>query len=242
MIKRSASSQTYYSSDFHFGHDNNGRGIITFERFQFKTIEEHDQYLVNILTNWSQRWASGSEFWFLGDWGNLDYLWTINLLREAGIRSYMIMGNHDLLINKNTFEMFFDVVYEYPVFLSQKLVLSHFPVAVYNDSLNIHGHLHGSQLADKNHINANIYMANYQPISYKQVSTSFSQISRFNRRFLYEPWAADYQFTQNKEDVVMDYDGNIDLSASRLLQKINKEYRDNQGNIEYNPYTGGLNV
>ncbi len=241
MTKRSQSPQTYFSSDFHFNHYANGRGIITFERFQFKTIQEHDQFLVNTITNWSKRWASGSEFWFLGDWGNINYLWTIDLLKSAGIQCYMIMGNHDNLVDKKEFEKYFDIVYEYPIFLSQKLVLSHYPVAVYDDSINICGHLHGSKLKNKNHINANIHMANYQPISNKQISATFSQLPKFTRRFLYEPWAADYQFTQNKEDVMMDHNGNIDLSASRLLQKINKEYRNNQGNVEYNPYTGGLN-
>ena len=38
---------TYFSSDFHFTHWNgySQRGIITFERNQFKTIQEHDQLI-----------------------------------------------------------------------------------------------------------------------------------------------------------------------------------------------------
>jgi len=243
MTKRSKSPQIYFSSDFHFNHynENSKRGIITFERFKFKTIQEHDKYIQNLIMNWSQCWAPGSTFWFLGDWGDISYLWLINLLREASCKCFMVMGNHDLLSNKEEFEKYFDKVYEYPVFLSQKLVVSHYPVAVYEDSVNVCGHLHGSKLRDPNHINANIYINNYQPVSDKQISAIFSKIPKFTRRFLYEPWAADYKFTQNKEDVVMDLNGYIDLSASRLLQKINKEYRNNQGNVEYNPYTGGLN-
>ena len=242
MTKRSKSPQTYFSSDFHFNHFNGSRGIITFERFQFKTIEEHDQYLINTITNWSKHWAEGSTFWYLGDWGNTDFLWVMDLLLNAGVKCYFIYGNHDSLADKKKFENFFDAVYEYPVYISQKLVLSHFPVATYNDTINVHGHLHSSRIQDINHINANIHVANYQPISEKQLAATFSKLPKYTRRFLYEPWAANYQFTQNKEDVIMDRNGNIDLSASRLLQKINKDFRNNVGNVEYNPYTGGLDV
>ncbi len=240
MTKRSKSPQTYYASDFHFGHDVNGRGIIDFERFQFNNIQEHDDYLLKMIYDWSYRWAAGSTFWFLGDWGDTSYLWVIDLLRNEGITCNMIYGNHDKLEDKSTFQMFFDNVYEYPVYTSQKLILSHYPVAVYKDTINVHGHLHGSRLQDINHINASVHVADYKPISDKQLAAVYSQLPKFNRRFLYEPFAADYQFTQPKEDVIMDKDGNIDLSASRLLQKLNKEKRMAAGIVGYDPYTGGL--
>ena len=59
-----------------------------------------------------------------------------------------------------------------------------------------------------------------------------------NGDVLYEPFADMYKFTQPKEDIIMDRNGYIDLSASRLLQKINKDKRD--ANDSYQPYTGGL--
>ena len=58
-------------------------------------------------------------------------------------------------------------------------------------------------------------------------------------RFLYEPYAEMYKFTQPKEDVIMDKNGRIDLSASRLLQRINTEKRKQENN-PYIPYCGGL--
>ncbi len=244
---RAKNPSTYFTSDTHFGHnstwtDSNGtvrnRGIITFERSQFKTIQEHDDYLVQVFINWSKRWAEGSTFWFLGDWGNLDYLWVIQLLKDNGIITKMILGNHDSASDIPLFEKFFDEVYQYPIYVSQKLVLSHFPVAVYNDQINICGHLHGSKLKDINHVIASIHVANYKAISEKNVATIFQQLPKFNRRFLYEPWAADYVFTQPKEDVIMDKNGCIDLSASRLLQRINKDKRDK--NDPYKPYVGTM--
>ena len=54
---------------------------------------------------------------------------------------------------------------------------------------------------------------------------------------MYEPFAAWYQFTQSKEDVIMTPDGVIDLSASRLLQKLNTDRRILEG-LNYQPYHG----
>ena len=226
---------TYFSSDWHFGHEN----IIKFERTNFDNVQDHDSYLIETLKSWSEKWAPGSVLWFLGDFGNLDYLWVFDKFAHNGITINFILGNHDKVEDIPKIQMYCDNVYEYPLFLSQKLVISHFPVAVYGDSINIHGHLHGAKLRDKNHINASIHVANYNPITSKQLAAIYSQIPKFNRRFLYEPYAADHQFTQPKDDAVMDKDGCIDLSASRVLMNLKygplkKEF------TEYAPYVGGI--
>lgn len=218
----------YFSSDWHFGHDTvwtnakgeqKHRGIITFERTQFDFIEQHDAFLTALIQNWFSKLKPEDEFWFLGDFGDPDMR---EIMQECPCPSFMVRGNHDRIDNKS-FEEVFSKVYDYPIYLSKKLVVSHEPVAVYNDTINVHGHLHGSKLKDKNYINASIHVANYNMISEKQVNNIFSQLPKFTRRFLYEPFAEDYVFMQPKEDVIMDLNGRIDLSASRLLQKLNTE-------------------
>ena len=228
-------------SDAHFGHYNEeqNRGIITFERTQFKTIQEHDDYLVNMIESWCNKYREGSKIWFLGDFGSLNYLWIFDRMRHSGFKVYFILGNHDHAADIEKIRDYVDEVYEYPVYLSQKLVISHFPVAVYEDTLNIHGHLHGCNLQDNNHINASIHVSGYKLITDKNIAATFEKLPTFNRRFLYEPWANDYQFTQNKEDVIMNKDGRIDLSASRLLQKLNSDRRKQESD-SYKPYIGGL--
>ena len=191
-----------------------------------------------MITDWSQKWAPGSTFWFLGDWGNLEYLWTMQLLRDAGMTTKMVYGNHDHLADKRFFEEVFDEVYEYPTFLSQKLVVSHYPVAVYDSAICVHGHLHNSKLSLPNYVNASVHVAHYQPISTKYLDSVFSRIPQFQTRFLYEPWAANYQFVDNKQDVVMDREGKIDLSASRVIFKI--QHQNPSKEDSYQPYTGGL--
>lgn len=225
---------TYYTSDTHFTHvsKNPNRGILAFEREnKFNTIQEHDEFLVGCFEHWAERWAAGSTLWFLGDFGNPNYLWVFNILRSAGMTVLFMKGNHEKAEDTPAILAHVDEAYDYPVYLSQKLVVSHYPVPTnwgerpdqQASIVNVHGHLHGAKLADLNHINASIHICDYQPISQKYLDTIFARLPKFDRRFLYEPWAADYVFTQPKEDCVYDRDGRIDLSASRLLQKLKKE-------------------
>lgn len=223
----------YYSSDWHFGHTD----IINFERTQFSSVEDHDEYLVHMIETWADKWEFGSTLWFLGDFGNPEFLWVFDLLRIKGINVNFLFGNHDRKEDFQGLGYYVNNIYFYPTYLSQKLVVSHFPVAVYKDQINICGHLHGAKLADDNHIVASVHVANYRPIAQKHLETKFSQIAKFNRRFLYEPFANDYLFTQPKEDVIMDKDGRIDLAASRVLQRFNTEKRKAENN-SYQPYCG----
>lgn len=222
----------YFISDFHFGHDYNGRGIITFERTQFKTIEEHDSYIENMIKELCHKLKPNDEVWNLGDFGSLTKLYTVDWIKATGAKAYFLYGNHDRQSDLSQFEHYFDQVFLYPIFLSQKLVISHYPVAVFPDTINVCGHLHGAKLQTSNYICASIHVANYQPISDNHINTVFSKLPKFTRRFLYEPWANDYKFIQPKEDVIADPNGNIDLSASRLLQRLNIEKRK----INTDPY------
>lgn len=229
----------YFISDLHFGHYSfyTDKGITTFERKQFKSIAEHDDYLGKVLMNLSRKLTAFDEVWNLGDFGCIDRLGTMDWLRQTGAKVYFVYGNHDKQSDRWHFERHFDQVFLYPVYLSQKLVVSHYPVAVWGDTINVHGHLHGAKLCLPQYINASIHVANYQPISEKYVNSRYAQLPKFTRRFMYEPFAQWYQFTQPKEDVIMDPDGIIDLSASRTLQRINTERRI-QEKDSYQPYHG----
>lgn len=230
----------YIISDTHFGHYNKDsqRGIITFERTQFNTIQEHDEFLIDMFREIGKKLKPGDEFWHLGDFGDISYLYVMNYIGQPYVKTHFIFGNHDKLENLFDFKTWFDEVYQYPVYLSHKLVFSHEPVGVWESVINVHGHLHGSILNAPNYINASVHVTGYKPITDKYISSCYSKIPKWNMRFLYEPYANMYKFTQPKEDVIMDRDGRIDLSASRLLQKINKDQRPKSD--PYQPYCGGL--
>lgn len=232
----------YIISDTHYGHfsEETNRGIITFERTQFQTIQEHDNAIDKMIEDIARKIKPGDEFWHLGDFGDLSHIWIFQLLLDAGAECHYILGNHDHVDDIDIFETKFHYIHQYPVYVSNKLVFSHEPVATWDSVLNVHGHLHGSILNSPNYINASIHVANYNPITDKHIANAFSKLPKWNMRFLYEPYAKMYKFIQNKEDVVMDRNGRIDLSASRLLQRLNTEKRKSQNDI-YIPYTGGLN-
>lgn len=210
--------QKFFVSDFHFNHNN----IISFERTQFSTIEEHDNFLISKITEWAERIPAGSTLYNLGDFGSTDFLWTTDILRNAGINCVFIYGNHDSASDLEKFKEYFDEVYQYPIFLSNKLVISHYPIAVYDDTMCIHGHLHGSILDKDNYMTCSINDIDYMPISEKHIQSKFSKLPKFNRRFLWEPFAGLMKFKHKRDDVVMDKEGRIDLAASRVLQKLNQ--------------------
>lgn len=145
------------------------------------------------------------------------------LFNERKVNTNFILGNHDSAADIPEIEKYVNHVYQYPVYLSNKLVASHEPVNVWENCVNVHGHLHSSVLDSLNYINASVHVANYKMITEQNIAGRFSQLPKWNMRFLYEPYAEMYKFTQPKEDIVMDRNGRIDVSASRLLMKLNRD-------------------
>lgn len=221
---------TYFTSDLHLGHDTvrqdeNGvrhhRGITSFERTQFANIQEHDEYIISLFEEWAKTWAAGSTLWCLGDYWNTKYLPdTFGLLRDNDIKVCFVKGNHDNLEACSKIEKYVDELYLTPVFITNKLILSHHPVAIWPGQLNVCGHIHNAILNDPGYIMANIHVNNYKPITMQQVNGRFAQLPQFCTKFLYEPWADLYKFIQDKPDCIYNQEGIIDLSASRAYQKM----------------------
>lgn len=215
----------YFVSDFHFSHGSDDYGIITFERTQFKTIIEHDEFIAGRIKSWAKQLTDKDDLWVLGDFGQVNErtLGYMRPLLNKGVNLHFLYGNHDREENYGDFETAFHYVHRYPVFLSNKLVVSHIPQNTWSSQINIHGHLHSSCLNSKNHINVSIDVTNYNLVSEKFIQNRFSEVDKYSMRFLYEPFAHMYHFTQSKADVVVDSQNNIDLAASRVLQKLREE-------------------
>ena len=101
----------------------------------------------------------------LGDVGDLSYI------ERLRCHKVLIMGNHDQSIEK--MEEVFDEVYSGPLWISQKLVLSHEPVyiqsweTVQTIAFNIHGHDHkGNERPFHLNICQNVY--GYVPLNLNQ--------------------------------------------------------------------------
>lgn len=220
------------SSDWHFNH----KEFLKFERgSKFATIQEHDRYIVELIRKWLKKLAKDDIFYFLGDFGrptNETITELGAIFGEACCKTVAIRGNHDHETETEIMKTLFDEVYDYPIWISHRIVLSHFPCAVWKDQLNIHGHLHGSVLDSPNHLCASLHVAGYQPINNSIANGCLGRLPKYNRRFLWEPWADKYRFTQKNEDCIYDKDGNIDLAASRVMQCLNQRPHNKSGESE----------
>ena len=153
--KWSEKGSIYLISDTHFNDPD--------RIFMGYYIDERKQYniLKKILTK-------NDTLIHLGDVGNPDWLHSLPCYKV------LIMGNHD----SGQIKWWFDEVYTGPLWISQKLVLSHEPIDIQswswiegegsNITFNIHGHDHENKTLDYYHLNIcqNIY--GYMPLNLGQ--------------------------------------------------------------------------
>ena len=100
----------------------------------------------------------------LGDVGSPDYASRIN----AG-HKVLLLGNHD---KRKDYKDIFDEIYEGPLFISEKILLSHEPVYGLSWCLNIHGHDHNGiepYAEGCKHLNLAANVCGYTPVSLGQL-------------------------------------------------------------------------
>lgn len=96
----------------------------------------------------------------LGDVGDAAYVEQI----KAG-KKILLLGNHD---KKKDYKGLFDEIYDGPLFIAEKILLSHEPVYGLSWCLNIHGHDHSNREAYKEgckHLNLAANICDYTPVS-----------------------------------------------------------------------------
>jgi len=99
----------------------------------------------------------------LGDIGDPEYL------KEIKSYKVLIKGNHDVGLSK--YENYFDELYDGPLFISKKIVLSHEPIFL-PFIYNIHGHEHGGEEHDDQHLNVTANVVGYKPVNLGEVIKS----------------------------------------------------------------------
>lgn len=87
------------------------------------------------------------------------------------LRGYKVLvkGNHDA--GSKNFEGVFDEVYAGPLFITEKILLTHEPVTI-PFIFNIHGHDHSKQATDAFHLNVCSDVIGYKPINLNQFMKS----------------------------------------------------------------------
>ena len=90
----------------------------------------------------------------LGDVGNPEWM------AQIKAHKVLIMGNHDQSATK--FKSYFDEIYTGPLFIAEKILLSHEPIINGSAWFNIHGHDHNTLSYSKL---CSIYQRNYNEFS-----------------------------------------------------------------------------
>ena len=135
-------NKTFVISDLHFGHLN----IIEFERTEFKSINEHDEF---IIKKWNSVVKPTDTVYCLGDISfglpQADVKRKVSRLLGHKI---LVKGNHDKNTNSYYKDIGFDEVYKGPIYVCDgKVILSHEPAQeAFNNPyvINIYGHTHNS--------------------------------------------------------------------------------------------------
>ena len=102
----------------------------------------------------------GDTFICLGDVGNPEYIIDIKARKKI-----LILGNHDA---KGAYKKYFNEIYTGPLFIADKILLSHEPVYGLPWCLNIHGHDHNNVEDYKEgckHINLAANVCGYTPLN-----------------------------------------------------------------------------
>ena len=96
----------------------------------------------------------------LGDVGDIE------CARQLRGYKVLIMGNHDT--GRTNYEGVFDEVYEGPLMIGEKLILSHEPIPGITWAINLHGHDHQGKKSDKYHFNFCADIIGYKPVNFNQ--------------------------------------------------------------------------
>lgn len=156
--------QVWFYSDPHFADDE-----MKYLRTNYIGDDEQIQRINSKVGKWDT-------LVILGDVGDTEF---VKKLRGYKV---LVMGNHDSGASNYKRSLYdsgfihdnhlFDEVYEGPLFISDKLLLSHEPID-FPYALNIHGHDHSSWYPDDPlHLNVCAEHIDYTPVSLKSIATS----------------------------------------------------------------------
>lgn len=160
--------QIWFTADFHFGHNN----IISYCNRPFKTTTEMNNILIK---NYNKIVGKNDIVYILGDLSFLNTPSTTEIVKHLNGFKFLIKGNHDHKTNAGYRKMGFNEVYDKPIILNDRYILSHEPV--FDDEyvdirfINIYGHLHNNAVNEfANKYCVSVEKTDYKPISLEQIN------------------------------------------------------------------------
>ena len=184
----------YVCADLHLNHPE----VVSNCREIFRSSQDHDKYIID---RYNSVVGKDDLVYILGDVGFKPIEALKKLIRQLNGRKILIIGNHDQLDDNTYRNMGFIEIYRHPVYYSENIILSHIPLKEgFNNPwvINIHGHLHQSNLNLENYFNVNVEKTNYLPINIEVFKEKAQKICKQER---YEPFQKEwYSKWENKND------------------------------------------
>jgi calcineurin-like phosphoesterase family protein len=179
--------RTFFTADTHFGHGN----IIEYCSRPFKGPEEMD---LELIKRWNEVVPKTAIVFHLGDFSLIDERYSKEMLAQLNGTILITQGNHDRsklirrLFSNNVYDILEICVKDEEVTDKyQKLVLCHYPFAVWNGShkgyWHLHGHSHGQyKTPNPLVIDVGVDCHDFRPISYQEVKTIITKKALASKR------------------------------------------------------------
>lgn len=159
--------QVMFTSDLHLGH----RSICKY-RSKFTTAEEHDEYILDLMSKLNKR----TILFILGDFlfDGPHFEAYLHRIAKFPCTIKLVMGNHDSM-QLYTQTIAPNILIQLPLFSYKNTWLSHCPIhpqELRNRDGNIHGHLHTSIVPDLRYFNVNLDVNGYDFVPLNKILTS----------------------------------------------------------------------
>lgn len=144
----------YFTSDLHFGQ----KSLLKTGKWKERPFETLDEMHETQINNWNDKVTNGDDVYILGDVGSRGYHNMYpEILAQLKGRKHLILGNHDDVKDLRVRQQFVEIVnYKELTDYSKgkkgsdtrKLVLSHYPIMMWNGqhkgTILLYGHLHNT--------------------------------------------------------------------------------------------------
>lgn len=165
------SRNIWFCADLHLGHKN----ILKLCNRPFKTIEEHDSYIIN---RYNELISDDTTIYILGDicW-NQSYENYKNIFTQLKGKKYVVLGNHDNkqnLIRCKKDGLICDLFENKTIQIDNiRIFLAHFPYrewnGFYKGAYHFYGHCHGILDDFYQSTDVGIDCWEYEPVSFEEV-------------------------------------------------------------------------
>lgn len=171
----------YFTSDQHFHHGN----AIKFTNRPFRDAVEMN---LGLIENWNRRVGPQDEVYFLGDVTPKGPGPAMEVLRQLNGRKYLLRGNHDLFVDKASFDRsIFEWIKDYHrlVYQGCRFILFHYPIESWDQrirgAIHLHGHEHNGPDYNRDNAEKKIFRYdvgvdanNMAPVSIDEILLFFS--------------------------------------------------------------------